>query len=90
MSRKLANQMVDSDEFLARALQAEEQEAAAKFAAAVAEDERWLGPCRTLIPRLYHVPMPHPLVLAMFRQALPIPLPLSHVQRLQGIIRLTF
>ena len=40
MSRKVANEMVDSDKTFARALQAEEQAAAAKIAAAVAEDKR--------------------------------------------------
>ena len=40
MSRKLAKQMVDSDATFARALQAEEQAAAEKMAAVVAEDER--------------------------------------------------
>ena len=40
MSCKLAKQMVDSDVMFARALQAEEQAAAEKIAAAVGEDER--------------------------------------------------
>ena len=70
-SRKLTNELVDSDEIFARALQAEEHAAAEKIAAAVAEDERlaWSlsdsnyspGSCADATsPRTGHVP-PSPL-----------------------------